>query len=146
MRVGEVDGKSTTPPFPNEGKDGPPKASWAARNLEVVFLYEVAEAAVAEAQDFGRLGLHSAAAAERGLQQALFDVGNISFHVDAIGRKRNTGCAAGDGGHGHRSRLDGRIGQIHLEFRCAAHGDGALDGVFEDANVAGPVVSLEKFE
>jgi len=104
----------------------------------------VAEAAVAEFEEFGGAGLGSIGTAQGRLQEAFFDVGNVALEVEAVsGEDDAEGSVIGRGGG------DGAgtgVGKLDAEFLFGGHGDGALDGVLKDADVAGPVVPFHGFE
>ena len=102
------------------------------------------ERAVGDTKHVGGFGLHAAALVERVLQQRALDARHVVFHAEAFGKgdvatDLRQSAPAGGGCSGARFRAFGR--KFDVEFVGGLQGNGALDGVFQLADVAGPFVA-----
>src|SRR5271165_6271617 len=74
--------------------------------LQLVLLHQVPEGTVGDSKQIGGFDLHTMGLSESGLQQRALDLGDIVFHVDAVGQHRARGNRRSRiGAGGSRARL-----------------------------------------
>src|SRR5438874_11957231 len=113
--------------------------------LQIVLFHQMSETAAANVQQLGWTSLDSVGLRQRILQQRALDVGDIFLHIDSIGQNsshRNTAANSSRGGS-HFCAFDR---QFRAQFFSGFERDSPLDGVFELANIAGPIVSTERIQ
>src|SRR5262249_53548707 len=105
---------------------------------EVVLLHVITKRAETHAEKFGGFDLNAAGALERFREIPRVDPLDVRFEVKAGVREFDGGWISAVARR--RSTANGRRKAFHQNRRCRLEGDGALQDVFELANVSRPVV------